>query len=185
MLSEACFEVSEALSTAGIRPAAVERALNVFGDAMDLSSDAATCNPAILRALRQGRVAAKRGALSPDTFAEMAKAVHRHLDRHDTLTDAALVELLDKRNLTARAHVRTLPAGGESLPLCDPIKIKDVVDVLVQRGGSIYPHALKTGLANQFPSASADEVNEAYERALSSYALIVTPMGKICRYPRE
>ncbi len=60
-----------------------------------------------------------------------------------------------------------------------------MVEVLTRRGGSVYPHATKTGLANQFPSATAMEVDMAYERALSSDAVTITPMGKICLVPRD
>ena len=185
MLSDACFEVAEALTVPGVRPSAVERTLNAFADAMDAGGQAAECNPALLRALRQGRVAVNRGALPPRTFAEMAAAVQRHLDRTSTLTDAQLVRALDEWNQTARQHARTVLSSGAGAPESQLIGVQDVVDVLAQRGGSVYPHVLKTGLTNRFPAASAEEVDTAYERALACYALTVTPMGKVCRVPRD
>ena len=185
MLSDACFEVAEALNVPGVRPSAVERALNAFADAMDADGETAECNPALLRALRQGRVAVNRGALPPRTFAQMAAAVQRHLDRTDTLTDAQLVRALDEWNQTVRQHARTLLSPGAGAPASELIGIQDVVEVLAQRGGSVYPHVLKTGLTNRFPAASAQEVDTVYERALACYALTVTTMGKVCRVPRD
>lgn len=183
MLSDACFEVAQVLNVAGVQPSAVEHALNAFGDVLNACGQTGGYDPEILAALRLGSAAVTRGAPSPKTLAEMAVAVQRHLDLPGTLTDAELVRALDKWNQTARAHVRPLRSEKYTSHAGHFIRIQDVIDVLAQRGGSVYPHALKTGPANQFPSATPDGVNAAYERALASYALTITPMGKVSLVP--
>jgi hypothetical protein len=180
--------VADALTAPEGQPVAVERALNAFAQAMDASQDAGECNPAFLWALRQGRLAVLRGALAASILAEMTRAVYRHLEGMDTLTDAQLVRALGQWNATARTPARVptpAPAPASVAPTgAALIRIRDVVDVLDQRGGSVYPHALKTGLANRFPSATPQEVDTAVERAVACYALTVTSMGKVCRVPR-
>jgi hypothetical protein len=191
MLSDACHVVADALTRPERRPVAVERALNAFAEVMDASEDAGECNPAFLWALRQAIKAVLRGALAASTLVEMARAVHRHLEGMDTLTDAQLVRALGQWNALARAVAPTpapMPAAQPSraaAPGTALIRIRDVVDVLDRRGGSVYPHALRTGLANRFPSATPQEVDTAVERAIACYALTVTPMGKVCRVPRD
>ena len=61
----------------------------------------------------------------------------------------------------------------------------DVVAVIDARGGQTYSASVDTGLANRFPFVDAAARKRAVAHALTTGAVVKTPMGVFRRPPRD
>jgi hypothetical protein len=101
MISDACFEVCQALDAPGIRPSAVERALNAFADDLDRVDLLAPGLSAVVAELRAGMAAVNKATLPPATFGAMARHVQRHFDSPQRASEQDLLAQLRSLNATA------------------------------------------------------------------------------------
>ncbi len=61
----------------------------------------------------------------------------------------------------------------------------DVLAVIDARGGATYSGSIDTGLANRFPFLDASTRHRAVQHALTTGAVVKTPMGVFRRPPSE
>ena len=108
MISDACFEVAEALAVHGARPSAVERALNAFADELASAERLGAGSEEAFVELRKGMAAVNRAALPPIAFSTMAKLVQRYFDSPQRPDWESLLEQLRAINATAT----TLPGSA-------------------------------------------------------------------------
>jgi hypothetical protein len=102
MISDACFEVAEALGADGARPSAVERALNAFADELANAELPGAAPAEVFAELRAGMAAVNRAALPPAMFSAMAKVVQRYLDNPSTQDEDEMLRRLRAINATAK-----------------------------------------------------------------------------------
>ena len=72
-----------------------------------------------------------------------------------------------------------------SLPDLHSITEADVLAVLDARGGAAYIGSVETGLSNRLPFAGAPDRRRAIERALTTGAVVRTPLGLLRRRPSD
>jgi hypothetical protein len=78
-----------------------------------------------------------------------------------------------------------LPFPAMSLPDFRNLTDADVLAVLDARGGAAYIGSVETGLFNRAPYAEPSERRRAIERALTSGAVVRTPLGLLRRRPSD
>jgi hypothetical protein len=105
MITEACFEVVEALTVPGVRPSAIERALNAFADDLTRAELAGEASSELVAELRTSIAAVNRASLRAADFAVMIRQVSLHFENAQRPCKEGLLVRLPNVNATAcRLH---------------------------------------------------------------------------------
>ena len=119
MISEACFEVIEALAVSGVRPSAIERALNAFADDLTRARLAGTASSELVAELRASIAAVNRASLRAADFAAMIRQVQSYFEDAQRPCEEKLMARLRAVNAAAsRLHppVTRMDASVEADP---------------------------------------------------------------------
>ena len=101
MISEACFEVMEALAVPSVRPSAIERALNAFADDLTRAELAGEASSELVAELRMSIAAVNRASLRAADFAVMIREVRLHFENAQRPCAEGLLVRLREVNATA------------------------------------------------------------------------------------